>query len=72
MIWVLLKWLRFDMGGCFPCWGSSNQAGKSEKEAANKEGGKESSILQSHQLGKVNSGEILSKFFFYSIYFLGF
>ncbi|XP_021775511.1 serine/threonine-protein kinase PBL27-like [Chenopodium quinoa] len=44
------------MGGCFPCWGSSNQAGKTDKEAANKDGVKENtSIIQSNQLGKVNS-----------------
>ncbi|XP_057546257.1 serine/threonine-protein kinase PBL27-like [Amaranthus tricolor] len=43
------------MGGCFPCLGSSNQANNGDKEASNKDADKDSSIVPSHQLGKVNS-----------------
>ena len=52
------------MGGCFPCWGSSNQAGTADKEAAKAKDGvaKESSIVQSHQVGKLNSGKIFKIF----------
>ena len=46
------------MGGCFPCLGSSNQANNGDKEASNKDADKDSSIVPSHQLGKVNSGYI--------------
>lgn len=49
------------MGGCFPCWGSSNQVVKGDKEAANKDGVKDSSIVQNHQLSKVNSDKSKSR-----------
>lgn len=64
---VFLGWLRFAwisiMGGCFPCWGSSNQAGTVDKEAAKPKDGvaKDSSIVQSHQVVKLNSDKSKSR-----------
>ncbi|XP_074292309.1 serine/threonine-protein kinase PBL27 [Silene latifolia] len=50
------------MGGCFPCLGSSNHVnnqnnnnGDNNKDSVNKDSSKDVSILQNHQLGKVNS-----------------
>lgn len=50
----------FDMGGCFPCFGSSNKEGSSGvglvKELNNKDSLKEGSAGQSHHVGRVSSG----------------
>ncbi|KAH9610605.1 hypothetical protein KSS87_009850 [Heliosperma pusillum] len=43
------------MGGCFPCLGSSNHVNNGDKDSVHKESSKDNSILQNHQLGKVNS-----------------
>jgi hypothetical protein len=48
------------MGGCFPCFGSSNKEGSSGvglvKELNNKDSLKEGSAGQSHHVGRVSSG----------------
>lgn len=45
------------MGGCFPCFGSSNKEDTSVvKEVSKKETFKESSIPQSHHPTRVSSG----------------
>jgi hypothetical protein len=50
----------FDMGGCFPCFGSSNGEGSDVKEVTKKDSVKEGSAAQSHHVSRVSSG----KFFF--------
>lgn len=50
---------RFDMGGCFPCFGSSNKEGdnKGVKEVAKKDSVKEGSAAQPHHVSRLSSGE---------------
>lgn len=58
------------MGGCFPCFGSSNKEGSSGgggvKEVSKKELGKGGSATQSHHVTRVSSGEM--KFPVFSIF----
>ena len=44
------------MGGCFPCFGSSNKDSNGVKEVAKKDSVKESSANQSHHVTIVSSG----------------
>lgn len=48
------------MGGCFPCFGSSDEDGSSNgvKEATKKDTAKDGSTAQSHHVTRVGSGEI--------------
>lgn len=51
----MFDFCRFDMGGCFPCFGSSNK--ETGKDEVKKESFKDaSSAAQSIHLTKVNSG----------------
>lgn len=43
------------MGGCFPCFGSSNKGGSGVKEVT-KDSVKDSSAAQSHHVTRVGSG----------------
>lgn len=52
------------MGGCFPCFGSSNE-GSGVKEVAKKDSVKEGSAAQSHHVIRVSSGKFLSSIFFF-------
>lgn len=63
--WVLVDLPRFDMGGCFPCFGSSNKGGNGAKEVVKKDSFKDGSAAVSHHVDRVSSG-ISSR------YFLGF
>lgn len=48
------------MGGCFPCFGSSDKDGKNGvKEVVKKDSLKEGSTAQSHHLSRVSSGKPL-------------
>lgn len=48
------------MGGCFPCFGSSEKEGKiGVKEVVKKDSLKEGSAAQSHRVSRVNSGKTL-------------
>lgn len=50
------------MGGCFPCFGSSNKEGSgggAVKEVAKKDSVKEGSVALSHHVGRVSSGTFL-------------
>ncbi|KAL9400984.1 hypothetical protein Peur_004833 [Populus x canadensis] len=53
------------MGGCFPCFGSSNKEGSSGggvvKEVKKKDSAKEGSVGQSHHVGRVNSDKSKSR-----------
>lgn len=52
------------MGGCFPCFGSSNKegGGNGVKEVAKKESFKDGSAAQSHHVNRVSSGTMSSSF----------
>lgn len=45
----------FDMGGCFPCFGSSDEEGSGVKEVT-KDSVREGSATHSHHVNRVNSG----------------
>jgi hypothetical protein len=45
------------MGGCFPCFGSSNKEESGVKEVAKKDSVKEGSAGQSHHVIRVSSGK---------------
>lgn len=45
------------MGGCFPCFGSSNKEDSKVKEVVKKDSLKEGSIPQSHHVNRVSSGQ---------------
>ncbi|CAK9318549.1 unnamed protein product [Citrullus colocynthis] len=51
------------MGGCFPCFGSSDEDGDGVKEATKKDSAKDGSTAQSHHVrrsyGSLNSGNFL-------------
>ncbi|KAI3812523.1 hypothetical protein L1987_17233 [Smallanthus sonchifolius] len=50
------------MGGCFPCFGSTNTQGNGVKEVSKKDNGKEGSAShQSHHVSRVSSGKSKSK-----------
>ncbi|KAJ1414249.1 Serine-threonine/tyrosine-protein kinase, catalytic domain [Sesbania bispinosa] len=55
--------LGFDMGGCFPCFGSSNKedSGSVVKEVAKKDSFKEASLPQSHHPSRVSSDKSKSR-----------
>jgi len=58
------------MGGCFPCFGSSNKEGSSGgggvvKEVKKKDSAKEGSVGQSQHVGRVNSGNKVRIFFLF-------
>lgn len=59
------------MGGCFPCFGSSNKEGSGVKEVTKKDSVKEGSAAQSHHVTRVSSGEFSFPNFFSQL-FLGF
>lgn len=44
------------MGGCFPCFGSSNEEGSGVQEVTKKDSVKEGSAAQSHHVTRVSSG----------------
>lgn len=50
------------MGGCFPCFGSSNKGSDDVKEVAKKGSLKEASAAQSHHLRRVSSGDFFFLF----------
>lgn len=56
----LVGWLwfasYFDMGGCFPCFGSSNKEGSDVNEVTKKDSVKDGSAAQSHHATRVSSG----------------
>ena len=55
---------NFDMGGCFPCFGSSSNKGDTagvKKEVPKKDSFKEASVVQSHHPTRVSSGESHNK-----------
>lgn len=52
------------MGGCFPCFGSSNNDGSGVKEVNKKDSVKEGSTAQSHHVTRVSSGFQKSSLFF--------
>lgn len=62
LYWVLWVWLwfvfGFDMGGCFPCFGSSNSEGSDVKEVTKKDSIKDGST-QSHHVSRVSSGKFV-------------
>lgn len=62
------------MGGCFPCFGSSNKegGGNGVKEVAKKESFKDGSAAQSHHVNRVSSGTMSSSFlsFFGLLFFI--
>lgn len=64
-MWVWLDLVRFDMGGCFPCFGSSNKEGSSSgggvKEVSKKESAKDGSVTQSHHVNRVSSDKSKSR-----------
>lgn len=75
LYWVCSIWVRFDMGGCFPCFGSSNKEGNGvKKEVAKKDSVKDGSSAQSHHVTRVSSGEpsflgiVFRSFFFFIFY----
>lgn len=45
------------MGGCFPCFGSSDEDGNGVKEATKKDSAKDGSTAQSHHVRRVSSGD---------------
>ncbi|CAL5347046.1 unnamed protein product [Camellia sinensis] len=49
------------MGGCFPCFGSSNKDGNGVKEVGKKDSVKESSAAQSHHVTRVGSDKSKSR-----------
>ncbi|KAF5941724.1 hypothetical protein HYC85_019366 [Camellia sinensis] len=49
------------MGGCFPCFGSSNKDGNGVKEVGKKDSIKESSAAQSHHVTRVGSDKSKSR-----------
>lgn len=59
------------MGGCFPCFGSSNKEGGSNgvKEVVKKESFKDGSAAQSHHVNRVASG--MMSIFFSSLFSRG-
>jgi hypothetical protein len=58
------------MGGCFPCFGSSNKEDTNAvKEVSKKDTFKEASLPQSHHPTRVSSGLILNFEYFY-IFFI--
>ncbi|GAU37746.1 hypothetical protein TSUD_382390 [Trifolium subterraneum] len=58
----LQQQLLFDMGGCFPCFGSSNKEDTNAvKEVSKKETFKEASLPQSHHPTRVSSDKSKSK-----------
>ena len=52
------------MGGCFPCFGSSNKEGSNGggtvKELSKKDSTKDGSVGQSHHVSRVGSGKKFS------------
>ena len=52
------------MGGCFPCFGSSNKEGSNGggtvKELSKKDSTKDGSVGQSHHVSRVGSGKRFS------------
>lgn len=44
------------MGGCFPCFGSSNKDGNGVKEVAKKESFKDGSAAQPNHVNKLSAG----------------
>ena len=44
------------MGGCFPCFGSSDKGGNGVKEVVKKESFKDGSAAVSHHVDRVSSG----------------
>ena len=48
--------IGFDMGGCFPCFGSSDEEESGLKEVVQKESFKEVPVVQSHHSNRVSSG----------------
>lgn len=68
--WVLFDFCGFDMGGCFPCFGSSNK--ETGKQVVKKESFKDASAPQSIHLSKVNSGMYSSFFVLFALVFLNF
>lgn len=62
LYWVCSIWVRFDMGGCFPCFGSSNKEGNGvKKEVAKKDSVKDGSSAQSHHVTRVSSDKSKSR-----------
>lgn len=54
--------IDFDMGGCFPCFGSSNKEDTNAvKEVSKKESFKEASLPQSHHPTRVSSDKSKSR-----------
>ncbi|CAK9145529.1 unnamed protein product [Ilex paraguariensis] len=49
------------MGGCFPCFGSSNKEGNGAKEVAKKDSVKESSAAHSEHISRLNSDKLKSQ-----------
>lgn len=53
--WLWFFAWDFDMGGCFPCFGSSKKEGSGVKQVT-KDSVKEGSAAQSHHVTRVSSG----------------
>lgn len=57
--------IGFDMGGCFPCFGSSDKEGSSSggavKELSKKDSSKDCSVAQSHHVSRVSSDKSKSR-----------
>lgn len=73
--WVCSIRVRFDMGGCFPCFGSSSKEGNGvKKEVVKKDSVKDGSSAQSHHVTRVSSGEpyFLGIFWVFFSFFLFF
>lgn len=51
-----LTCFNFDMGGCFPCFGSSNKEGSGLKEVSKKDSVKDGSSAQSNHGNRVSLG----------------
>lgn len=63
--------IDFDMGGCFPCFGSSNKEDTNAvKEVSKKESFKEASLPQSHHPTRVSSGLMLNFVSFFGFFFI--
>lgn len=60
------------MGGCFPCFGSSNKEGSGVKEVTKKDSVKEGSAAQSHHVTRVSSGEFSFSIFFHNCFWVFF
>lgn len=59
----------FDMGGCFPCFGSSNEEESGVKEVTKKDSVKEGSAAQSNHVTRVSSGFLKLRLLYVYVFF---